>query len=490
MTFYQIAFLFFTYSFLGWVGEVVFTAAVHRKYQDRGVLSGPLCILYGVGGLVITFALRDLSRDSWFFLFVFSAVYATVVEWIGGHILEWTTHTRWWDYSAMPFNLDGYICLGASATWGALGVVLLKWGNPLLLAVFALVPHGVWVVLLWASLALLSVDLIGTLLAMAGLRYRWPAAEAIENRLANLTVRGGMWILDHVERRMAKAHPALSFRRPQRARATGFAACLLYTSGYLAQMGTTTATQLSWISSGFWGALVAGFAAGIVIRWLNFLFRRTPQELDYFKNGLLIPLLSLLFVGTVMVMFVNPPLGRFNNWLSIQLSGMRGGSRLVLGALLGSLMATDYGGPLNKAAYVTGTLALVSEQYDIMAAVMAGGMIPPIGVALACLLFPTRFTQTERRTVPQNLLMGASFVTEGALPFALKDPLRTAPACMAGSALAGFLAVLFNCGCPAPHGGLFLLPVINNPLGFLTALGCGSLLTTTLLGILKKPLKH
>ena len=260
--------------------------------------------------------------------------------------------------------------------------------------------------------------------------------------------------------------------------------------GYLAQMGTTTATQLSWISSGFWGALVAGFAAGIVIRGLNFLFRRIPQELDYFKNGLLIPLLSLLFVGTVMVMFVNPPLGRFNNWLSIHLSGMRGGSRLVLGALLGLLMATDYGGPLNKAAYVTGTLALVSEQYDIMAAVMAGGMIPPIGVALACLLFPTRFTQTERRTVPQNLLMGASFVTEGALPFALKDPLRTAPACMAGSALAGFLAVLFDCGCPAPHGGLFLLPVMNNPLGFLTALVCGSLLTTTLLGILKKPLKH
>ena len=159
MTFYQIAFLFFTYSFLGWVGEVVFTAAVHRKYQDRGVLSGPLCILYGIGGLVITFALRDLSRDSWFFLFVFSAVYATVIEWIGGHILERTSHTRWWDYSTMPFSLDGYICLGASATWGVLGVVLLKWGNPLLLAVFALVPHGVWVVLLWASLALLSKHL-------------------------------------------------------------------------------------------------------------------------------------------------------------------------------------------------------------------------------------------------------------------------------------------------------------------------------------------
>ena len=117
MTFYQIVFLFFAYSFLGWVGEVLFTAVVHRKYQDRGVLSGPLCLLYGVGGLVITFALGDI-REGWFFLLVFSAVYATVIEWIGGHILEYTTHTRWWDYSAMPFNLDGYVCLGASLTWG------------------------------------------------------------------------------------------------------------------------------------------------------------------------------------------------------------------------------------------------------------------------------------------------------------------------------------------------------------------------------------
>ena len=211
MTFYQIAFLFFTYSFLGWVGEVVFTAAVRRKYQDRGVLSGPLCILYGIGGLVITFALGDMSRNGWFFLFVFSAVYATVIEWIGGHILERTSHTRWWDYSAMPFNLDGYICLGASATWGVLGIVLLKWGNPLLLALFSLIPHGLAAVVLWASLVVLGIDLVGTLLAMAGLRYKWPAAEAIENRLANMTVRGGMWILDRVERRMAKAHPALTF---------------------------------------------------------------------------------------------------------------------------------------------------------------------------------------------------------------------------------------------------------------------------------------
>ena len=134
-------------------------------------------------------------------------------------------------------------------------------------------------------------------------------------------------------------------------------------------------------------------------------------------------------------------------------------------------------------------VAVTNSQYDLMAAVMAGGMIPPLGLALACLLFPTRFTKAERRTVPQNLVMGASFVTEGALPFALRDPLRVVPSCMAGSALAGFLTVLFGCGCPAPHGGLFLLAVIGNPLGFLAALAAGSLLTTLLVGMLKKPVK-
>ena len=177
--------------------------------------------------------------------------------------------------------------------------------------------------------------------------------------------------------------------------------------GYMAQLGTTAGNKLSWVSSGFWGAL----------------------------------------------------------------------------------MATDYGGPINKAAYLPGTLALVSDQLDIMAAVMIGGMVPPIGVALACLLFPHRFTREERRTAPQNLLMGASFVTEGALPFALRDPLRVVPACMAGSSLAGALAVQFGCRCPAPHGGLFLIAVIDNPIGFLVALLCGSLLTALIMGVLKKPVK-
>ena len=256
MTFYQIVFLFFAYSFLGWVGEVLFTAVVHRKYQDRGVLSGPLCLLYGVGGLVITFALGDI-REGWFFLLVFSAVYATVIEWIGGHILEYTTHTRWWDYSAMPFNLDGYVCLGASLTWGALGVVVLKWGNPLLLVLYSLVPRGIWVVVLLAALVVFCVDLVGTLLTMAGLRYRWHAAAAVENRLANLTVRGGMWILDHVERRMAKAHPALTFVRPKRQQTDTFAAgcspykiILLFFIG--AFLGDITETIFCRVTGGEW----------------------------------------------------------------------------------------------------------------------------------------------------------------------------------------------------------------------------------------------
>ena len=259
--------------------------------------------------------------------------------------------------------------------------------------------------------------------------------------------------------------------------------------GYLAQVGTTTATQLSWISSGFWGAIIAGFAAGLIVRLFNRLNRRLPKELDHVVTGLVVPLFSLLFVGWLMVMVVNPPLGRFNNLLTVKLDSMQGGSRLVLGALLGGMMATDYGGPINKAAYVSGTLALVSSQYDIMAAVMAGGMIPPLGLALGCLLFPKRFTTTERRSVPQTVIMGISFVTEGALPFALRDPLRVGLASILGSALAGFLAILLGCGCPAPHGGLFLLPVMGNPLGFLAALAAGSLLTAALLGILKKDVK-
>ena len=249
--------------------------------------------------------------------------------------------------------------------------------------------------------------------------------------------------------------------------------------GYLAQMGTTVNSESSWISSGFGGALIAGFAAGTLLRLLTTRCPKLPKDLDHIRT-------SLLGIGALMVFLVNPVLGQVNYWLDTTLNSMRGGSRLLLGCVLGGLMATDYGGPINKAAYVTGTLALVGGQQDVMAAVMAGGMVPPLGVALACLLFPEKFTREERRTVPQNLVMGASFVTEGALPFALKDPFRVVPACMAGSALAGYLAVLLNCACPAPHGGIFLLAVMGNPAGFVVANAAGALLTALILGLTKR----
>lgn len=256
MGFYQFVYLFFAYSFLGWVGEVVTTAVRKRRYQDRGVLNGPLCILYGVGGLTISFALGELQQG-WFFLFVLSMVYATVLEWGAGHILERVSGTRWWDYSDRKFNLDGYICLGASLLWGALSVITIKWGNPLLLFLFNLIPATVRVAVLWVLLVLFIIDAVGTFLTMLGLRYRWPPAEAVENRLANLTLRAGLWILGSVENRMAKAHPALTFEHPKKAKSTVFAAgcspykiVLLFFIG--AFLGDVTETIFCRITAGYW----------------------------------------------------------------------------------------------------------------------------------------------------------------------------------------------------------------------------------------------
>ena len=168
MTFYQIAFLFFTYSFLGWVGEVVFTAAVRRKYQDRGVLSGPLCILYGIGGLLVTFALHDL-RGGWFFSLVFGAVYATVIEWIGGHILERTSHTRWWDYSDFPFNIGGYICLEFCLLWGVGTLVVMRIVHPVVADLVKLIPPFVGVILMCFLYAVYAVDVVATAIAASAL---------------------------------------------------------------------------------------------------------------------------------------------------------------------------------------------------------------------------------------------------------------------------------------------------------------------------------
>ena len=256
MGFYQLLYLFFAYSFLGWVGEVVVTAVRKRRYQDRGVLHGPLCILYGIGGLIISFTLGELQQG-WFFLFGLGAIYATVIEWVAGHILERTSGTRWWDYSDQPVNLDGYICLGASILWGALSVILIKWGNPLLLTLFGLVPATIRVIVLWVLFVIFVIDAFGTVMTMLGLRYRWPPAEMVENRLANLTLRAGLWILDRVERRMAKAHPALTFEHKKREKAAVFAqGCspykiiLLFIIGSL--LGDITETIFCRITAGYW----------------------------------------------------------------------------------------------------------------------------------------------------------------------------------------------------------------------------------------------
>ncbi len=260
--------------------------------------------------------------------------------------------------------------------------------------------------------------------------------------------------------------------------------------GYFAYAGITLGDPAAWVSGGFWGALIAGFSAGALLRGMTWLGNRLPKNLEQIKVTLLYPAVSLFLMTVLMVLIVNPPLGRFNQWIYAGLTSLHGGSRLVLCAALGGLMAIDYGGPVNKAAYLFGTVALMNGQYDIMAAVMVGGMTPPIGIAVACLLFPDRFTQGGRRAAPGNFLLGASFVTEGALPFALRDPLRVIPACFAGSVLAGLLCQWLGCGVPAPHGGLFLLPVMTNPGGFVAALAAGTALTALLLRLLKRPLSE
>lgn len=246
------------------------------------------------------------------------------------------------------------------------------------------------------------------------------------------------------------------------------------------------APQAEWVSSGFWGAMIAGFAAGLVVKLLRTAFKRLPSALAHIKTVLLYPVASLAVVGFMMVFLVNAPLGRFNTWIYQLLASMQGGSRVVLAAVLGALMAVDFGGPINKAAYLFGTVALAGGQEEFMAAVMAGGMVPPLGVALAGTLFPDRFTTKERHTAMTDYLMGACFITEGVVPFVLRDPLHVIPSCMVGASLAAALSMLFGCAVPAPHGGMFLLPLNPHPFRYLLALLMGSLLTAVTLAVLRR----
>lgn len=239
-------------------------------------------------------------------------------------------------------------------------------------------------------------------------------------------------------------------------------------------------------TSGFLGALVAGFVAGYIVNLLKKIFSKLPESLDGVKPVLLYPLLGIFLIGVIMQFVVEPPIGALNTAINNGLNGLNDASAVVLGVLLGGMMAIDMGGPVNKAAYVFGTASIAAGNYNIMAAVMIGGMVPPLAIALATIFFKNKFTAEERKAGPTNFIMGLSFITEGAIPFAASDPLHVLPACAVGSAVAGGLSMAFGCTLMAPHGGIFVVPTIGNPLMYLVALVIGAFIACGLLGLLKK----
>ena len=239
-------------------------------------------------------------------------------------------------------------------------------------------------------------------------------------------------------------------------------------------------------SSGFLGALVAGFAAGYIIKGLICICEKLPEALEKIAPVLLYPLFGILIIGLLMNFVIEPVMGAINGAMNSGLMSMSGSSKVILGMILGGMMAIDMGGPFNKAAYVFGTAAIAAGNYDIMAAVMIGGMVPPCAIALATLLFKDKFTKEERNAGPTNFIMGLAFITEGAIPFAAADPIHVLPACIIGSAAAGALSMAFQCTLMAPHGGIFVFPVVGNPLMYLLALVVGTVVSAILLGVLKK----
>lgn len=238
--------------------------------------------------------------------------------------------------------------------------------------------------------------------------------------------------------------------------------------------------------SGFLGALVAGSLAGYLILGLRKICDKLPDAIEKLAPVLIYPVVGILIMGLAMNFVVEPIMGGINTGLNNFLSGMGDSSRIVLGLILGGMMAIDMGGPFNKAAYVFGTAAITAGNYDIMAAVMIGGMTPPCAIALATLLFKNKFTKEERDAGPTNFIMGLAFITEGAIPFAASDPLHVLPSCIIGSALAGALSMAFHCTLMAPHGGIFVFPVVGNAVMYLVALVAGTVVSALLLGVLKK----
>lgn len=241
--------------------------------------------------------------------------------------------------------------------------------------------------------------------------------------------------------------------------------------------------------SGFLGALIAGFAAGYLVLLVKKLVSGLPQALEGTKPVLFYPVLGVLFIGIAITFIINPPVSALNEWLMTSLQTMGTTSRVLLGLIFGAMMSVDMGGPVNKAAYVIGTGALATGEYGIMAAVMAGGMVPPLAIALCTTFFPNRFTEAERKSGITNYIMGLSFITEGAIPFAAADPIRVLPSCIIGAGTAGALSMFFECTLRAPHGGIFVVPTIGNPLLYLASIAIGSVVACIILAIVKPKLK-
>lgn len=259
-----------------------------------------------------------------------------------------------------------------------------------------------------------------------------------------------------------------------------------FVGGMVAKMGATFMNPAGGdVNSGFLGALLAGFIGGYIVVLLKKVFKKLPKSLEGIKPVLLYPLLGIFLVA-VATTFINPFVGAINDGLTHFLNGMGGTSKVILGAVVGGMMSVDMGGPVNKAAYVFGTAQLAEGNFDIMAAVMAGGMVPPIAIALCSTFFKKKFTEKERQSGLVNYIMGLSFISEGAIPFAASDPLRVIPSCIIGSAVAGGLSMALNCTLRAPHGGIFVLPTIGNPFGYLAAVVIGSVIGCVILAALKK----
>nr|WP_130789428.1 fructose-specific PTS transporter subunit EIIC [Lachnoclostridium pacaense] len=257
-------------------------------------------------------------------------------------------------------------------------------------------------------------------------------------------------------------------------------------AGMIAKMGATFANPAGGdVNAGFLGALFAGFVGGYIVVGLRKLFSKLPKSLEGIKPVLLYPVIGI-FLAAIVTTFINPYMGMINDGLTHFLNGMGGASRIVLGMVLGGMMSIDMGGPFNKAAYVFGTAQLAEGNFEVMAAVMAGGMVPPIAIALCTTFFKKKFTAKDRQSGIVNYVMGLSFITEGAIPFAAQDPLRVIPSCIIGSALAGGLSMAFGCTLRAPHGGIFVLPTIGNPFMYLAAVVAGAAVGCVILGFLKK----